>query len=145
MIIEAAHYSLIKPADWPGRFFKPEELACKSDGSIYFSVEFLKWLDQLREDAGLSMIINSGYRSPAHNATIKGAVEHSAHCDGEAVDVRMSGASAMHLVSIALEEGRGLQERGGLGVYQSLDIPMASRRLHLDMSTKLKRPAFWSK
>ena len=56
--------------------FKPSEFR-HPDRMGY---EFVKWLDQLRDEAGVPISITSSYRSPAHNASVGGAKD-SAHTD----------------------------------------------------------------
>lgn len=62
----------------PGEFKHPEKMGA----------EFMLWLDNLREVAGVPMVITSSYRSPAYNAAIGGA-QDSAHSDEpcNAVDI----------------------------------------------------------
>ena len=48
--------------------------------------EFLLMLDDLREAVGEPLYINSSYRSPEYNASIKGAPA-SMHLKGRAVDI----------------------------------------------------------
>jgi len=75
----------MRPADWDEiRHFKPTEFA--SPGRMGY--EFMKWLDMVREQCGVPMVITSSYRTPAHNAKVGGA-RNSAHTDTpcEAVDV----------------------------------------------------------
>lgn len=42
--------------------------------------EFMLWLDQVRDIAGVPMHVTSSYRSPAYNKRVGGAAD-SAHCD----------------------------------------------------------------
>ena len=72
-------------ADWAAiRYFKPSEFAVPSR----MGFEFMKWLDTLRAQAGVPIIITSSYRTPAHNAAVGGA-SNSAHTDVpcDAVDI----------------------------------------------------------
>jgi len=67
----------MKPVDWAGiRHFKPEEFAAPDK----MSYGFMRWLDQLRELAGVPMTITSSYRTPARNREVGGAAD-SAHVD----------------------------------------------------------------
>lgn len=71
--------------DWAAiRHFSPAEFT-RPD---VMGFEFMKWLDTLRAQAGVPMIITSSYRSPTHNAQVGGASD-SAHVDVpcNAVDV----------------------------------------------------------
>lgn len=49
-------------------------------------IRFLQMLDEAREQAGIPFIVNSGYRTPAHNAAV-GGVPNSAHLHGWAADI----------------------------------------------------------
>lgn len=67
----------MKPSDWhkikhfvSGEFKNP----------MTMGYEFMLWLDQLREDAGVPMVITSSHRSPEYNAAVGGATD-SAHSD----------------------------------------------------------------
>ena len=50
-----------------------------------------KVLEPIREHFGRPILISSGYRSAALNASIKGASSTSQHCSGEAADLDMDG------------------------------------------------------
>ena len=49
-------------------------------------IKFLELLDYAREEAMTSFKINSGYRTPEHNAKVSG-VENSSHIKGCAADI----------------------------------------------------------
>ena len=70
-------------------------------------------LEQIREAAGGAVAINSGYRSPAHNAAV-GGVSSSQHLYGRAADIVVSGASPLLVGQIAEYY---LDRWGGIGVY----------------------------
>ena len=67
-----------------------------ADGNIpsHVHIENLKrlcgWLERLRQAAGIPIIINSGYRSPAVNRAVGGA-KNSNHLTGCAADIRVAG------------------------------------------------------
>lgn len=72
-------------ADWASiRHFTPSEF----DVPSRMGFEFMKWLDQLRTQAGVPIVPTSDYRSPAHNAAVGGAT-NSAHIDVpcDAIDI----------------------------------------------------------
>lgn len=67
----------IQPKDWdaikhflPSEFSHPDKLG----------YEFVLWLDQVRELAGVPMTITSSYRTPEYNKRVGGATD-SAHTD----------------------------------------------------------------
>lgn len=75
-------------ADWatlafftPAEFTNPEKMG----------MEFILWLDRVRNRAGVPMRVTSSYRTPAHNVAVGGA-QNSAHEDTpcNAVDIGKS-------------------------------------------------------
>ena len=68
----------------------PEIYNVPSHEAIANLTNLCKWLEILRERAGVPIIINSGYRSPQLNKKI-GGVPTSNHLTGCAVDIRVSG------------------------------------------------------
>jgi zinc D-Ala-D-Ala carboxypeptidase len=80
---------------WPYiRNFRRSEFACKSgdapDTADLMSIRLVFALDSLRSLIYKPFIINSAYRTKAHNEAIGGAPA-SAHMTGEAVDIRTVG------------------------------------------------------
>ena len=77
-------------------------------------------LEVIRQaSGGRSLLITSGYRSPAHNAAVGGASK-SQHLYGRAVDFNLAGMSAKNthkLVSKLINQGK--IPDGGLGRYSS--------------------------
>jgi len=66
----------------------PEVYNIPSHEAIANLTNLCKWLETLRERAGVPIIINSGYRSPQLNKKI-GGVPTSNHLTGCAVDIRV--------------------------------------------------------
>ena len=75
-------------ARWPN--FSPEEIACKGTGMLYIDAPALDALQRLRTRLGKPVIVNSAYRTPKHNASIRGAAKNSMHMRGCAFDVSMA-------------------------------------------------------
>lgn len=76
----------MRPEDWAEiRYFTSAEFK----KPLLMGYEFMRWLDRVREEAGVPMIISSSSRTAEHNAVVGGATK-SAHlrvpCD--AVDIR---------------------------------------------------------
>lgn len=76
-----------------------------------------KNLQVLRDHVKLPIKINSGYRSPEHNAKIGGA-KNSFHTKGQAGDIRIEGMTPT-AVKLAIETliQQGKMKNGGIGVY----------------------------
>ncbi len=64
-------------------------------------VYFLDKLDEDREYVGIPFVINSAYRSPAHNAKIGGKPD-SSHLRGLAVDIKATNSMTRYRVLEAL-------------------------------------------
>lgn len=81
--------------------FKVREFRCK-DGSdeILIDMELVRNLQKIRDWAGASITINSGYRTPSHNASIGGATR-SQHIYGKAADIICSGKTPLQLAQKA--------------------------------------------
>ena len=130
----------IRLANWDEiRFFKKAEFLDPEYGVANMSADFMSAMDGLRLRMDGPLIVNSGYRTEAHNAAIGGS-EHSAHCLGLAADVRVHGEQAYRLIRHAMKigfTGIGIAQRG----------PVAGRFIHLDMAPAAKyrpRPWCWS-
>lgn len=102
--------------------FTMEEFASK-DG-VPFPEEVIKnlsvlaeQLQILRDEIGRPISISSGYRSPAHNAKIKGA-KNSYHVKGMAADIKVKGMQPKDVKDVILklmQEGKII--KGGLKAY----------------------------
>lgn len=74
-------------------------------------------LQILRDEIGRPISISSGYRSPAHNAKIKGA-KNSYHVKGMAADIKVKGMQPKDVKDVILklmQEGKII--KGGLKAY----------------------------
>jgi uncharacterized protein YcbK (DUF882 family) len=84
-------------------------------------------LQVIRDLVGKPILINSGYRSPAHNQAVGGAPQ-SQHLNGMAVDIVVTGMPAKELQALLKNWS------GGMGCYQHythLDIRPQKARWHL--------------
>lgn len=70
-------------------------------------------LQQIRDHFKASVTINSGYRTPAHNAH-EGGVPGSQHTLGTAADIVVRGVSPLEVAQYAEHL---MPNRGGIGVY----------------------------
>lgn len=96
------------------RNFKVSEFACR-DGSdaVFVSPQLVEVLQQIRDHFRAAVIINSGYRTPTHNAKVGGAAA-SQHLYGTAADITVRGHAPAEVGAYA----RALMpDFGGVGVY----------------------------
>lgn len=107
-------------------YFSERELRCRHTQEYKFDEEFLDLLNKIREECDFPFRVTSAYRHPTHpNESRKQAT--GAHCTGKAIDIAVSGAQAMELVSVAIANGItriGVQQKG------------MNRFIHLDICTK---------
>lgn len=91
---------------------------------------FLGVLDEVRERAGIPLVLNSAYRSREYEKS-KGRTGTSAHCEGKAVDIRCNtSANRYRIVRAALECGI---KRIGIG----------ATFVHLDTSETHAQDVMW--
>lgn len=91
---------------------------------------FLSLLDEVREVAGIPLVINSAYRSISYEWS-KGRSGSSSHCKGIAVDIRCNSSINRAKIIDA--------------IFQVIDKPrigVSSTFIHLDIDSE-KNPAFW--
>lgn len=93
--------------------------------------KLVKNLEVIRAAAGAPIRINSGYRSPAHNASIGGA-KNSFHMKGMAADFTIKGLTipqSIALIENLISQGKIME--GGLGTYKTF--------IHYDIQGKKRR------
>lgn len=100
----------------------------KGQYGVYQS-HVVEHLQAIREASGGSISVNSGYRSPAYNASV-GGVTHSRHMYGDAADMDPSAASLDRLADLCDAEGAGY-----IGMYSSF--------VHCDWRDDALDPAFY--
>lgn len=89
-------------------------------------------LDEARDLAGISFVITSGTRTPAHNKSVGGA-SNSAHLTGEGCDIRCRNNEERHKMLRALF----LVGINRVGIYDS--------HIHCDISKTLPQGRVWVK
>lgn len=110
--------------------FKVKEFHSKADPDDVVRVDekLIKLLENIRNYTGKPVHINSGYRSPTYNATIKNASPNSQHCKGRAADIWIDGLSPQKVADIA---ECYLGNSGGIGIYHTFT--------HVDVRTGCAR------
>nr|DAZ41620.1 MAG TPA: peptidase [Caudoviricetes sp.] len=96
--------------------FTVKEFAC-SDGTdtVFISLALVNLLQKIRDHFGKAVIINSAYRTEAHNKSIGGAT-YSQHKYGLAADIYINGVTPKE---IAAYVETLLPSSGGIGIYKS--------------------------
>lgn len=105
--------------------FSLHEFECK-DGShlVKLDPKLVQALQILRDELGLPIIIDSGYRTPEHNKKVGGSPT-SQHLLGKAVDIKVKNVSPEKVAEVAISLGLFT----GVGVYKTFT--------HLDVREKL--------
>lgn len=96
--------------------FTVKEFAC-SDGTdtVFISLALVNLLQKIRDHFDKAVIINSAYRTEAHNKSIGGAT-YSQHKYGLAADIHINGVTPKE---IAAYVETLLPSSGGIGIYKS--------------------------
>lgn len=110
--------------------FKVKEFHSRNDPADLVKVDerLIELLENIRNFVGKPVIINSGYRSAAYNATIKNAAKNSQHVQGKAADIRIVGVTPAKVAQIA---ECFLGSSGGIGIYSTFT--------HVDVRTRCAR------
>lgn len=108
--------------------FTVKEFAC-SDGTdtVFISLALVNLLQKIRDHFGKAVIINSAYRTEAHNKAIGGAT-YSQHKYGLAADIHINGVTPKE---IATYVETLMPSSGGIGIYKSfthVDVRRAKSR-----------------
>lgn len=99
------HFRDVPDGLWRWSNFSPAEIACRGTGQLKLHPEALDKLQALRDRLGKPLIIRSAFRSPEHNASLKGASPRSKHMDGTAFDIAMSNHDPVAFEAAAREVG----------------------------------------
>lgn len=97
-----------------------------------------KNLQILRDYLGEPIHINSGYRTPAYNATLEGSAVHSQHTKALAADITTINKTPAQLHAI-IEKliAEGKMKQGGLGRYNGFThYDCRGRRARWDYTSK---------
>lgn len=99
--------------------FNSKDGAQMPDNILVNVVKLACNLQRLRDTIGKPIIINSGYRSEAHNRSVGGS-PNSQHLLGKAADIRVSGMTSVEIaneIERLIIKGEMLQ--GGIGIYDT--------------------------
>lgn len=110
-------YSKAKEGDVKlSKNFTVKEFAC-SDGTdtVFISLTLVNLLQKIRDHFGKAVIINSAYRTEAHNKSIGGAT-YSQHKYGLAADIHINGVTPKEIASYVETL---MPSSGGIGIYKS--------------------------
>lgn len=113
--------------------FKVREFAC-NDGSdvILIHPDLPSVLQNIRNQFGKPIIINSGYRTPEYNKKVGGATR-SQHCYGTAADIVVDGVSPASVAAAAEKALKEMDYPGGIGLYKSfVHVDVRSNRYRWD-------------
>jgi len=118
--------------------FSLDEFRCKVNGkpcphchgSVTVVPALVEVLETIREYAGISVQITSGYRCAAHNAEV-GGKPNSAHLTGEAADFFVSGNKDRFKLIEAV------------AFYGPVRYGIGSDFIHVDVSTTLPSEVCW--
>lgn len=110
--------------------FRVGEFHSEKDPSDLVKIDetLVKLLEFIRNYVGAPVHIDSGYRSPQYNKTIKNASPNSQHCLGKAADIRVDGITPEKIAKIAEIY---LGSLGGIGIYKTfthVDVREGSSR-----------------
>ena len=100
-----AHWRNVPEQAWRWRNFSPAEIACRGTDKLLLNGPALDKLQALRDLLGKPLILRSAYRSPEHNASLKGASPRSKHMDGTAFDIAMANHDPVAFEAAAREVG----------------------------------------
>lgn len=91
---------------------------------------FLEALELIREEAGIPMKVNSGFRTASHNMSVGGG-PNSAHLRGMAADIHAATGRQKYLILRAAV----LNDITRIGIGKTF--------LHLDIDSTLPGPTIW--
>lgn len=121
--------------DWAKtKYFRASEFDSPDmpgSGRTEMKRELLGPLDYIREKCGFPLVVNSGYRTAAHNLAVGGAT-NSAHLRGFAADIRCGNShKKWQIVYYAMEIGINR-----IGVGPTI--------VHLDADPSLPQEVMWT-
>lgn len=117
------------------KYFQSSEFddpTAPGSGEAMMDYAFVERLDRLRRVWGSPIVVNSGYRTQAHNLAV-GGVKDSAHQRGVAADLKMHGLTdAIRFAIVAALNG-----------FSRIGVDLKGQYVHLDCDMSLPNPAVW--
>ena len=121
--------------------FSVAELECSCCGLADMDPDFMKILQNIRDEMKRPLKISSGVRCAKRNAEVSSTGSNGPHVPREngtaASDILIAGADALRLIDIARKHGVS-----GVGISQR--GPHNKRFIHIDTITDHPRPTMWS-
>lgn len=142
MRYEFASVAALPVGFWKWPHVSPaKEWADHMSGSLVVETDFLDRFEQLRNTLGFPLIINSGYRTPEHNAIVSFTGDDGPHTTGRACDIRLYGERVLMLISAARALGFT-----GFGLDQKSTTAIGARYIHIDdlAAPAFPRPMVWT-
>jgi zinc D-Ala-D-Ala carboxypeptidase len=121
--------------------FSVAELQCSCCGLSDMDPDFMKILQNIRDEMKRPLKISSGVRCAKRNAQVSSTGSNGPHVPRKngtaASDILIAGADALRMIDIARKHGVS-----GVGISQR--GPHNRRFIHLDTITDHPRPTMWS-
>lgn len=123
------------------RNFSTDEMMCHCgcmDSDM--DSDFMKQLQEIRDEMKRPLKISSGVRCEKHNQKVSSTGKNGPHVHRKAVDIIIAGADALRLIDVARKHGMS-----GIGISQR--GPHSKRFIHMDSLTPdgtHPRPTVWS-
>ena len=112
------------------------ECKCGKCDETVINLDHVKRLQQLRDDLGSTITINSAYRCPAHNSAV-GGEKNSMHMKGHATDITVKGMTPDE-VADACEKFDGL---GRYNTFTHIDSRGSKSRWDFRVKASAKVPS----
>jgi len=123
--------------EWLTRNFRREEFLCRHCGKEGVEIELVEALQKLRDQAGVPIVVTSGYRCPKHPIELAKR-KPGYHALGLAADVTAP-ALAVDPVEAVVELYRLASE---LDLFSGFGIDLQRRFIHLDLRETPRRWAY---
>lgn len=126
-MMKHGQYQFFKLSEFDSRDEKGERVAGSGQ---HMQPVFMQKLDVARAMAGIPFVITSGFRTPAHNRRVGGAI-NSAHMRGFAADIAVQNDEQFTKIATACF----------LAGFRRFGV--MKNALHVDCDPQLKSPALW--